>query len=443
MDTNSMSCPTCSHTVSNAAGACSYCGATMVEEVQQPPDDDKNIGEKTQVAESPPPLPHEEMPPSDIISDEIDEIPLVATAPSKSDVAQQAADSPAPAETLEPATEAEILSAAGEKQDIQEPEGGTTPAADIVIPIARKEVQTETATDDIDNQSPPEPEVVELAGYEIGESETLGETIAELIEIEASRQGPESPLSLEKSPSPEKFVGEPETMPVENLQSKNAIENTVDAKAGSTSESLEDTILLDLNDYVEPVAGQLPDTVIEPAKSESSAEAQKINRQKADLAKAQALKKQAAALAKAQAQKKQKLILAKAAALKHKKAAQAKVQADIEAAKRDVSAVAAAVKPRLNTGMTANAGMQILLEKYKGRVIGINYDNSAEIREAQLVEANAEYFSVFVKDQKLHYSYPLNAILTIIEGQDGVDIRSSKQSKKFIAVIKVYPLLLF
>jgi len=93
--------------------------------------------------------------------------------------------------------------------------------------------------------------------------------------------------------------------------------------------------------------------------------------------------------------------------------------------------------------MAAGTGMPSILEKYKGRVVGINYDNSAEIREAQLVEANAEYFSVFVKDQKLRFSYPINSVLTVIESKDGVDIRGLKQSKKFIAVIKVYPLVLF
>jgi len=112
------------------------------------------------------------------------------------------------------------------------------------------------------------------------------------------------------------------------------------------------------------------------------------------------------------------------------------------AAKKKVSA-AAAPTPKSDPGPEANSRMQTLLEKYKGRVIGINYDNSADIRKALFVEANAEYFSVFVKDQNLKYSYPLKAILSLIEGKDGVDIEDSKQLKKFIAVIKVYPLVLF
>ena len=60
-----------------------------------------------------------------------------------------------------------------------------------------------------------------------------------------------------------------------------------------------------------------------------------------------------------------------------------------------------------------------------------------------LVEANDEFFSVFVKDQKLNYSHPLKTILTIIEGQDGVEAGTAEQKAKFKAVVKVYPLVLF
>ncbi len=84
-----------------------------------------------------------------------------------------------------------------------------------------------------------------------------------------------------------------------------------------------------------------------------------------------------------------------------------------------------------------------LLKKYQSQAIGINYDNSAEIREAELVEVNAEFFSVLVKDKQLYYHYPLSTILTVIEGQDGVSLGAPEKAAKFNAVIKVYPLVLF
>jgi hypothetical protein len=571
MDTNLMSCPTCSHSVSNAAGACAYCGSAMVEEQQQPQADDKDVGQKAQMVESPPPLPQKEIPAADIISDEGGEIPLVATEHSESYVFQQAADSPATAETSEPATEAETVSqnelisvedeaeskppddeqdlkstpesyrlnpdvendseiastetvgpesvpeadvdaAAEIKQEIQEPEGQTLSAVDNVVSIDRDETQTATVTDD--TQSPPEPEVADIAGDGTGESETVGETVAELFETEASQPALATSSTLEKPPPLVKSVEDPETKPVEDLQPKNEgfisidaeagsipeslgstilveVEDegiTIDAKAGSIPESSGDTVWLEMDDEVKPGAGELPDKIEKSEKSESQAgalkvaedaqgkaaaiekqkaslaKAQKKNRQAAALAKAQAQKKQDAALAKEQALKKQKLVLAKeqalkkqklvlanAAALKRKKAAHAKAQAlkkqtaaqaDIVAAKKNES-VTAADRPKLDPDLQTNPRMQMLLAKYKGRVIGINYDNSAEIKEAQLTAANAEYFRVFVKDQNLHYSYPLKSILTVIEGKDGVDMGDGKQSNKFIAVIKIYPLVLF
>ncbi len=139
-------------------------------------------------------------------------------------------------------------------------------------------------------------------------------------------------------------------------------------------------------------------------------------------------------MAKAQALERKKLALVKAQALKKQKEA----QAGIEKANPETATGSTRVQ-----SMEANTKMLGLLKKYEGQAIGINYDNSADIKEAELVEANDEFFSVFVKDQKLNYSHPLKTILTIIEGQDGVETGTSEQKAKFKAVVKVYPLVLF
>ncbi len=188
---------------------------------------------------------------------------------------------------------------------------------------------------------------------------------------------------------------------------------------------------------------------------EKLVEAENSKAKKAEIARIQALKKQKAALAQAQAKKKQKLLLAKAAALKREKAAAAKPRlkkqreatAGSETPQNEKAAAAGSRQEGTPTAMArnleVNSKMQDLLKKYEGRTIGINYDNSAEIREALLEEANREYFSVFVKDKQLHYNYPLKTILTVIEGKEGVDAGNSKQPQKYNAVIKVYPLVLF
>jgi hypothetical protein len=171
-------------------------------------------------------------------------------------------------------------------------------------------------------------------------------------------------------------------------------------------------------------------------KKKRLAQVQALKKQKAAQAKAEALKKRKEALAKARASKKQEATRARADALKKQKAAQAMA----EAASQEVQH--ASTKPAA-AGTSNYERLLGLLKRYKGKAIGINYDNSSEIREAELVEANEEFFSVRVKDKKLQYSYPLKTILTIVEGREGVETGEGDKKAKFDAVIKVYPLVLF
>jgi hypothetical protein len=164
-----------------------------------------------------------------------------------------------------------------------------------------------------------------------------------------------------------------------------------------------------------------------------------LKKQKAALAKVEALKKREEALAKAQASKKQEAARAKADALNKQREAQVKAEASSQEMQ-----VASTGRPQAAAESTNHHERLLgLLKRYKGKAIGINYDNSSEIREAELVDANEEFFSVMVKDKKLQYSYPLKTIVTIIEGQEGVETGEDDKKAKFDAVIKVYPLVLF
>jgi hypothetical protein len=161
------------------------------------------------------------------------------------------------------------------------------------------------------------------------------------------------------------------------------------------------------------------------------AKAEALKKQKAAQAKAEAFKKMKAAQAQALALKKKKVAQAKADALKKQKAAQARAEESVEYVE-----VAAG-------GQSNHVKLLRLLKRYKGKAIGINYDNSAEIKEAELIEANEEFFSIMVKEKKVQYSYPLKTILTIVEGEQGVETGEDGKKAKFDAVIKVYPLVLF
>jgi len=174
-------------------------------------------------------------------------------------------------------------------------------------------------------------------------------------------------------------------------------------------------------------------------KKKRLAQVQALKKQKAAQAKAEALKKRKEALAKARASRKQKATQARADALKKQIEAQIKA----EASSQEVQHASTGSSQAAAAGMSNYERLLGLLKRYKGKAIGINYDNSSEIREAELVEANEEFFSVRVKDKKLQYSYPLKTILTIVEGQEGVETGEGDKKTKFDAVIKVYPLVLF
>jgi len=138
--------------------------------------------------------------------------------------------------------------------------------------------------------------------------------------------------------------------------------------------------------------------------------------------KAERLKKHRAALAKAEALKKRQLVLARAAALKKKQREQQQ------------KAAAPGAPDSKIVGRLA---------KYLGKTIGINYDNTADIREAELVEVNHDYLSVVVREQKLRFSFPLRTLLSVVEGREGVTTTSAGTPLNFNAVVKIYPLVLF
>jgi hypothetical protein len=189
----------------------------------------------------------------------------------------------------------------------------------------------------------------------------------------------------------------------------------------------------------------------EALEKEKAAQAGAMKKKKLAQAQAEALKKQKAAQAKAEALKKRKEARAKALASKNQGTAQARADAlkrqreaqeRAEASAQEVQCASSCQQLAAAAKISHYERLLGLLKRYKGKAIGINYDNSSEIREAELVDANEEFFSVRVKDKKLQYSYPLNTILTIVEGQEGVETGEGDKKAKFDAVIKVYPLIL-
>ena len=173
----------------------------------------------------------------------------------------------------------------------------------------------------------------------------------------------------------------------------------------------------------------------------AQAKLETLKKQKA--AQAKALKKQKVKLAKQEALKKQKASQAKAEALKQQKEARVAAENSIQESQPWEKESSQIPQTVVSKDIDSKLKIMALLKKYEGKTIGINYDNSAEIKEAELVEANNEFFSVSVKDKKLQFSYPLQTLLSLIEGEDGVEAGEAESKTKFSAVIKVYPLVLF
>ena len=355
-----------------------------------------------------------------------------------------------------------------------------------VIPLTDK-VTAKAATDD--SPGLPQTPILEVSGEDPSESETLGADILELVADEASEpettqdQPTENITLADESAFEEKAEITPDLTPdgsvIEDGEPEAIFLTSDDEVQSGTPSSPEDTeeavkteapekpvelaaataeVAAKSEDSSAPGETQArADAIQKQTEAHASLEAVKIENAAQGLAEAQKkhkatseatlLKKQKIARSKAQDLKIQKLKLAQAQALKRKKAAWVKAQA----LKKQKEAQIGIEKTNTETAtgstmaqsMEANTKMMGLLKKYEGQAIGINYDNSADIKEAELVEANDEFFSVFVKDQKLNYSHPLKTILTIIEGQDGVETGTAAQKAKFKVVVKVYPLVLF
>jgi len=448
MDTNLMSCPKCGHSVSSAAGVCAYCGAVISkgEPNRQPDEKISGAEEDARSSELAPPLQPESYPPGIEMPEDPGSEPAV----------------PSGAQSPEPLTEA----TPGKTEE------------EIVIELS-EQVRIVNA----------KPDISDPAGDKPAESETRVAEISERVEVVTP------PVPQMASPL-DQAVAEPQTGLVQDTPPVGVEDTTVEPAAEVKPEVSEETILLTLPADVQSPLKDLPDSVEENAQVEtaggiaetaawsngteakpdvsppqdkaqdrseaiqkqaaaqSSAETLKIEKAAREMA--DALKNQKAAMAKVKALKKQKLKTAQAQALKRKKAALARAQAvkkqkdaqaGIEISKKEETAATmpntADSHRMVMRGLEAKTKMLGLLKKYQGQAIGINYDNSVEIKEAKLIEANDEFFCVFVKDKELHYSYPLRTILTVIEGKDGVDVSNPEQKETFNVVVKVYPFVAF
>lgn len=308
----------------------------------------------------------------------------------------------------------------------------TAPAADVVELVEPVKPQTEAKP----------------------ETESKTEEAKPQIQPQIAPKNEVEPVKIEVGPSPieekDKVEAPEKEAPVE-AEAEILLEEVAEpAKADAKPEKLEDSARGELLKKQKAALAK-PETEKKQKQAQPKAEAEKkqklvkleaLKKQKAAQAKAEALRKRRAELARAAALKKQKAA-ARTEALKQQKTAQAAIETQTKETQASVKAPSQIRKPVMAKSIESSLKIMALLKKYEGKTVGINYDNSAEIKEAELVEANDEFFSVAVKDKKLQYSYPLQTLLSLVEGEDGVETEESENKAKYSAVIKVYPLVLF
>ena len=506
MDTNEITCPKCGHLNNYISEGCVKCGIIFSKyfEMQQRKEDsataetnkEPSIGNDAQITmlvetsktDQPQPAPDGDKAQAtaetpDIELQELSTLEVKSEedpVPATSEVSMEEIEVPLEA-IVEPPENDQPIGLESSQADIKEPDIEQPPEkkAEDVSPTDDKPEESDTQTAD----QPPVQETAEkgtpgISGElgleaEMAETDSATEEVLDLVEPVKSEKDarPEADAQPEAEPQLESIQTkvEPESVPLENSESAKADAVSTQSEEEDEAEfpekgspmEAEEEILLE--DIAEPVKAEAT-----PEKTEDDARVELLKKQKAALAKAEALKKEKTSQAKAVALKKQKLAQAKLEALKKQKAAQAKLEAlkkkkaelaKAEALKKQrTQAKAEALKQQKEAQIEAEASGQQeiglksvepkikimgLLKKYEGKAIGINYDNSAEIREAELIEANDEFFSVMVKDTKLQYSYPLQTLLSLIEGEDGVETGEAESKAKYDAVIKVYPLVLF
>ena len=362
-----------------------------------------------------------------------------------------------------------------------EPEGQTADHSDNPQQETEKQVETEMAAelprlslqfDDLESgtNEPSKPATPELKPSEeakleapagsdtvLPSDEAVAETqtsnVQDALPTETEGPAAEPPVVLEDE-APEKAI----LLPLDEIVELPAKDtpDSVGELAGKVAEIKTETSTTEVKSENLPSEDKVqtePEATPKKTIVQSVASVLKIEKAAQELA--EAVKKQKAALAEARALKKKKLMQKKSQALKHKEEPQTDTQAikklkeaqeDIEISKKENAAQSSSKsksrQPVPIPGLKAPTKMQALLKKYANQAIGINYDNSVDIKTAELVEVNDEFFSVAVNDNTLRYSYPLNTILTVIEGKDGVGTTGPENKEKFNVVIKVCPLVL-
>jgi hypothetical protein len=172
---------------------------------------------------------------------------------------------------------------------------------------------------------------------------------------------------------------------------------------------------------------------------EEREKAEAIRRHKEEKEKAEALRREKAEREKAEALRREKESREKADALRKEKEEQARAEAQRkEREEQEKAKSRQKAEDSLKEIKASQAkSIEAQLGKLEGETIGINFDDSGEIKGGRLVNVRKDFFSVIDTENDLVYSFPIHNILSIMEALNDTGISLKDGDVKYAAVIRV------
>lgn len=94
-------------------------------------------------------------------------------------------------------------------------------------------------------------------------------------------------------------------------------------------------------------------------------------------------------------------------------------------------------RERLADLMKPKGSIKKILKNYADQVVGMNYDAPTAYKPVRLIGINDDHFSILIEADELVYTFPMNSILAIIEGVDGVRTAAGREKAVYPLVIRV------
>jgi hypothetical protein len=98
--------------------------------------------------------------------------------------------------------------------------------------------------------------------------------------------------------------------------------------------------------------------------------------------------------------------------------------------------------PPLPSYPSATRPLAVLLSRYIGTDVGINYSEPKEFSSANLLNVTDDFISIYVSEKNVTITYPLQQIVNIVEADGGVSTGVFFK-KRYTVIIEVFHLVVY